>query len=66
MEPVFKCRVCGSDTLLAPNPPEQAVCPEHCEDHEYEHDPWVKRHVCIICGQEAPDDYYIENDVREL
>jgi hypothetical protein len=31
----FSCRVCGIQCAIAPDPPERAVCPDHCEDHNY-------------------------------
>jgi len=50
----FKCYVCGADSpaghdLRAGNP---SVCPDHCEDHEYE----PGEIECTKCGAERPFD----------
>ena len=53
----FSCRVCGVQCDSAPPLPARAVCPAHCEDHEYIY----KRgfgHYCTHCGQEPPLDWY--------
>lgn len=54
----FTCRVCGKETLVAPEPPERAICPECCEDHEYEYEPGERGHYCKHCFKQAPDDFY--------
>lgn len=54
----FSCRVCGVICPIAPDPPARAVCPEHCEDHDYVTDPIIGRKLCKYCDQEAPFDYY--------
>jgi hypothetical protein len=56
---IFKCRVCGADCAIAPKLPERAVCPEHCEDHQYE---YVRGegHRCISCFAEPPADWFEE------
>lgn len=56
----FKCRVCGVECPVAPDPPATAVCEEHCEFHEYEHDPWRRNQFCKHCDKQAPDDFYDE------
>lgn len=58
MEIDYSCRVCGVQCPSAPNPPARAVCPEHCEDHEYIYDRDERRHYCTHCGQDQPADYY--------
>lgn len=57
----FSCRVCGVQCAVAPDPPERAVCPAHCEDHEYEYVEGERRHACTHCGQEPPEDWYDEH-----
>lgn len=47
----FRCHVCGCDVDLAPDPPARAVCPEHCEDHDYVYEPWERAHLCKHCGK---------------
>lgn len=54
----FSCRVCGVQCAIAPNPPDRAVCPDHCPDHDYKHDPWRRGKFCTICDVEIPEDYY--------
>lgn len=57
---LFTCRVCGCDVgshpiVEGPDGEEvgvQGVCPEHCEDHEYEYDPYERRKLCTHCGEE--------------
>lgn len=54
----FSCRVCGVKCDSAPDPPARAVCPEHCEDHDYRHDRSRAGSFCIHCDQQAPEDWY--------
>lgn len=54
----FTCRVCGKLCDSAPDPPDRAVCPEHCEDHEYQHDNFRRSKFCIHCDKEIPEDYW--------
>lgn len=54
----FSCRVCGIQCDIAPDPPDRAVCPEHCEDHDYRYNRDDRGHFCIHCGQPAPPDYF--------
>jgi hypothetical protein len=54
----FTCRVCGLTCDIAPDPPERAVCPEHCEDHDYRYERELRGHYCFHCGEEAPPDLY--------
>ena len=54
----FHCRVCGKETDIAPDPPERAVCAEHCEDHEYQYDQVDRGWFCIHCNHRRPDDWH--------
>lgn len=54
----FSCRVCGVICDGAPDPPARAVCPAHCEDHNYEYDPHRRGKFCSHCDQQ--EDYYDE------
>lgn len=62
---LYMCRVCGVECDSHPVDEngigQQAVCPEHCEDHDYQHDGW-RNHYCIHCGAEPPDDWYYSDD----
>lgn len=62
----FSCHICGVQCDVAPDPPERAVCPEHCEDHEYIYSRGERIHYCIHCGQNPQPDWYddIEADFR--
>jgi hypothetical protein len=53
----FTCRVCGVECDVAPNPPERAVCPDHCSDHNYEYDKWERQHLCTLCNKIRPEDW---------
>ncbi len=53
----FSCRVCGVQCDIAPNPPDRAVCPDHCEDHDYQYDPDVHEKRCIHCDKSEPEDW---------
>lgn len=53
----FSCRVCGVECATAPDPPARAVCPEHCEDHDYEYDAMQRGKFCVHCDQEEPLDW---------
>ncbi len=57
----FTCRVCGCQCAIAPDPPERAVCPDHCEDHDYVYDPRRRSRFCSICDAEVPADWYDES-----
>ena len=54
----FSCRVCGVQCAVAPDPPARAVCPEHCEDHNYVYMREARGHFCQHCDQEAPLDLF--------
>jgi len=54
----FACRVCGVACAIAPNPPERAVCEEHCDDHNYAYVREERGHFCEHCGKQAPDDWF--------
>jgi hypothetical protein len=57
-EPVdFSCWVCGTECASAPDPPERAVCPEHCPDHDYRYSREERTHYCYVCGQLQPEDW---------
>jgi hypothetical protein len=49
--------VCGKECNIAPDPPERAVCEEHCEDHQYKYDPWRRNKFCEICDKEQELDW---------
>lgn len=53
----FGCRVCGVQCAVAPDPPARAVCPEHCEDHDYEHDKSRAGSFCIHCDEQRSEDW---------
>lgn len=58
------CSKCGADEVLQYTTAETAVCPNCCEDHEYEYERGDRTHYCQHCGQEpSPDWYYCEDDV---
>lgn len=58
-EPIdFTCRVCGKPTDTAPNPPARAVCPVHCEDHDYRYERDMRGKFCVHCNDPIPQDYY--------
>jgi len=54
----FTCKVCGKECPIAPEPPERAVCEEHCEDHDFQYDRHFREHRCIHCDMPAPYDWY--------
>lgn len=54
----YSCRVCGVQCASAPDPPARAVCPEHCEDHDYAYERNLRGHYCQHCGEEAPIDWF--------
>lgn len=39
-QPDFKCKVCGVECDVAPADNSGAICPDHCEDHDYIYDRW--------------------------
>lgn len=53
----FSCRECGVQCAVAPDPPERAVCPVHCEDHDYRHDRSRAGSFCIHCDEQRPEDW---------
>jgi hypothetical protein len=53
----FSCGVCGVECAIAPDPPARAVCPKHCEDHNYVHDSSRAGKFCEYCDQEQPEDW---------
>jgi hypothetical protein len=58
------CSKCGADDVLAYHTVETAICPNCCEDHEYEYERGERRHYCQHCSAEPPDDwYYCDDDV---
>jgi len=54
---IFVCGVCGDPTLIAPADGSPAVCPEHCEDHQYIYEAG-EGHLCGNCGARPPDDWF--------
>ena len=54
----FSCGVCGIQCDIAPDPPARAVCPEHCEDHDYEYQRELRGTYCNHCGEQAPEYFY--------
>lgn len=59
-EPIFKCAKCGADTDLAAPDPAKTVCPDCCEDHEYQHNIDVEWATCVHCNGYALNDFYDE------
>lgn len=61
----FHCHVCGTETPIAPDPPEKAICPTCCaasdEGHDYEYDRHHQGRYCARCDAEVPPDYYLED-----
>lgn len=53
----FTCRVCGKLCNCAPDPPDRAVCEDHCPDHEYEYDRGECDRFCKTCGKRADPDW---------
>ena len=53
----FTCGVCGVECSIAPDPPARAVCPEHCEDHDYIHVPSLAGKYCQHCDHKQPEDW---------
>lgn len=53
----FKCKVCGVECDTAPLLPDRPVCPEHCEDHDYEYVRGERGHFCKHCDQQRPEDW---------
>jgi hypothetical protein len=62
----FRCRVCGIKCDLAPDPPARAVCPEHCEHHEFVYVREERGHFCDHCGMPAPFRQVIEDRLKQL
>lgn len=50
----FSCRVCGVQCATAPDPPSRAICPAHCEDHDYEYVADRRGRYCKHCDEEEP------------
>lgn len=67
---LFTCRVCGTETDTHPTVENeigeqigvQGVCPEHCEDHDYQYDDMAGDHFCIHCNARAPYDWLQSDD----
>lgn len=65
---LFFCRVCGiecdshpvTENEIGETIGVQAVCPDHCEDHDYERDSGEL--YCKHCGANPPDDWYNYDD----
>lgn len=56
------CSKCGADEVLCYMTAETAVCPNCCEDHEYEYERGERTYWCQHCGSEPPDDWYYSDD----
>jgi hypothetical protein len=56
-QPDFKCKVCGVECAVAPADNSGAICPDHCEDHDYEYERGEGHH-CKHCFAEPPSDYF--------
>lgn len=50
----FSCRVCGVQCPITGD--DGAVCPEHCEDHDYVHQRGEGKH-CRHCHAPEPEDW---------
>jgi hypothetical protein len=55
----FRCKVCGVDCDVAPSDGSGAICPAHCEDHDYEYERG-EGHRCKHCNAEPPDDWFYD------
>lgn len=53
----FSCIFCGAPCDLAPADGSGAICPAHCEDHDFQYDPMVGCRHCIHCGMPLPHDW---------
>jgi hypothetical protein len=53
----FACHECGKTCDTAPQLPAMPVCPEHCEDHDYEYVRGERGHFCRHCNQPRPEDW---------
>lgn len=53
----FACRVCGTECDSAPNPPDRAICPKCCEDHDYKYVREECGYFCDHCGEQRPYDW---------
>lgn len=58
-DPAFACKVCGKQCATAPADGSGAICPEHCEDHDYQYEPSERKHLCVHCNDERPYDWGI-------
>lgn len=56
------CSKCGADEVICYATAETALCPNCCEDHEYEYERFERGHYCQHCGAEAPPDWYYSDD----
>jgi hypothetical protein len=56
------CSKCEADDVICYTTEETAVCPNCCEDHEYEYERYDRGHFCQHCGAEAPPDWYSSDD----
>jgi NMD protein affecting ribosome stability and mRNA decay len=58
------CSKCGADEVISYMAAATAICPNCCDDHEYEYERSDRTHYCQHCGAEPPADwYYCEDDV---
>lgn len=58
----FSCQKCGKECDVAPKLPDRPICPDCCEDHEYEYDPSFQQHRCKHCDKSVPEDWYDDID----
>jgi hypothetical protein len=56
------CSKCGADEVICYLAPETAICPNCCEDHEYEYERFDRGHFCQHCGAVAPPDWNASDD----
>lgn len=59
----FKCVICQADCGVGPvDADDWCFCESCCPDHVYEYDSYERQHVCVECGQPAPEDFYYSDD----
>ncbi len=58
----FTCGKCGVPTIIAPPPPERAICPTCCGEtelgHEFAYVRGYRRYECEHCGVEPSPDWH--------
>lgn len=58
LDRIVLCSVCGSNEVICYRDPNEAVCPDHCPDHEWEYERGERRWECKTCGVPAPPEFY--------